>query len=154
MGVECSTVQRALAFETVKRHFSILADRDEVAVRVTPIATPFPAAIVQRLGKEERSFVAPLFVAGLDVSDTQVEKTIHSIGIRRSLEEDLWLVASRATAGIENDPCIRQLDVAGIFRLDDFPAKNSDIEVLRFVLVAHGEEVRGEEAFVCNRRVR
>ena len=35
-----------------------------------------------------------------------------------------------------------------------FPAKNSYIEVLRFVLVAYDEEVRGEEAFVRNRRVR
>jgi hypothetical protein len=94
-----------------------------------------------------------LFVAGSDVSDTQVEKAIHPIEIRRSLEEDFWFVGSRATARIENDPRISQLDVAGIFRLDDFPAKNSDIEVLRFFQVPHGEEVRGEEAFVCNRRV-
>lgn len=68
-------------------------------------------------------------------------------------KKDLWLVGSRATVGIENDPRIRQLDVAGIVWLDHFPAKNSDIEVLRFVLVAHGEEESCEEAFVCNRRV-
>jgi hypothetical protein len=42
----------------------ILADRDEVAVGITHVATPFPAVIVQRLGKKDRSFVAPLFVAG------------------------------------------------------------------------------------------
>jgi hypothetical protein len=58
------------------------------------------------------------------------------------------------TDGIENDPRISQLDVAGIVWLDRFPAKNSDIEVLRFVLVAHGEEMSCEEAFVWNRRVR
>ena len=45
-----------------------------------------------------------------------------------------------------NDSRISQLDVAGIVRLDHFPAKSSDIEVLRLVLVAHGEEVSGEEA--------
>ena len=59
-----------------------------------------------------------------------------------------------ATAGVEKDPRIRQLDVAGIVWLDDFPAKNSDIEVLRSVQVAHGEEVSCEEAFVCDRRCR
>jgi len=61
-------------------------------------------------------------------------------------------VGSRATAGIEKNP--RQLDVAGILRLDLFPAKNSDIEVLRFFLVAHGEEVSCDEAFVHNRYVK
>ena len=52
----------------------------------------------------------------------------------------------RATAGIENDPRIRRLDVAGIVWLHHFPAKNSDVEVLRLVQVAHGEEVSYEEA--------
>ena len=47
---------------------------------------------------------------------------------------------------------VSQLDVARIFRLDHFPAKNSDIEVLRSFLIPDGEEVRGEEAFVCNGR--
>jgi hypothetical protein len=42
----------------------ILADRDEVAVGITHAATPFSAVIVQRLGKKDRSFVAPLFGAG------------------------------------------------------------------------------------------
>ncbi len=48
---------------------------------------------------------------------------------------------------------LARLEVAGIVRLDYFPAKNSDIEVLRFFLVPLGKEVSGEEAFVCNRRV-
>ena len=147
-GTLCGVV-----LEPVEGQLSILADLDEVAVWITHVAAPFPSAIVKRLRKKERSFVAPLFVAGPDISDAQVEKAIHPIEIRRSLEEDFWLVGSRTTAGIENDPAISQLDVAGIFWLDDFPAKNSDIEVLRFFQVPHGEEVSGEEAFVCNRRV-
>jgi hypothetical protein len=143
-----------VVFETVESRLSILADLDEVAVGITHVAVPLPAVIVERLGKKERSFVAPLFVAGPDVGDTQVKEAIHSGEIRRCFEEDLELVGSRATAGIENDPGVSQLDVAWIFRLDHSPAKNSYIEVLRFVLVGHGEEVRGEEAFVRNRRVR
>jgi hypothetical protein len=35
-----------IVFETVERHLSILADLDEVAVGITHVATPFPAAIV------------------------------------------------------------------------------------------------------------
>ena len=59
-----------------------------------------------------------------------------------------------ATAGIANDPGISRLDVAGIVWLDHFPAKNSDIEVLRLFPIPNGEEVRREEAFLWNRRVR
>ena len=61
---------------------SILADLDEIAVRITHIATPFPAVIAQRLGQEEGSFVAPFLVAGPDVGDTQVEEAIRSFEIR------------------------------------------------------------------------
>jgi hypothetical protein len=35
-----------IVFETVERHLNILADLDEVAVRITHVATPFPAVIV------------------------------------------------------------------------------------------------------------
>src|SRR5215472_15847824 len=100
-----------------------------------------------------RSFVAPLFITGPDVGDTQVKEAIHSVEIRGCFQEHLRLVGSRATAGIENDPGISQFDVAWIFRLDYFPAKDSDVEVLRFFLVPDGEKVRREEAFVRNRRV-
>jgi len=77
-----------------------------------------------------------LFVAGPDVGDTQIKEAIYSVQIRRCFKKDFWLVGSRATAGIENDPRISQLDVAGIVWLDHFPAKNPDIEVLRLILVA------------------
>ena len=86
-----------------------------------------------------------------DVGDAQVEKTVHSVDIRRGFEGDLGLVGRRAATGIQNDPGAGQLDVAGVFRLDDFPAKNSDVQVLRFFLVPCGEEMRSEESFVCNR---
>ena len=65
-----------------------------------------------------------------------------------------WLIRSRAAARIENNPRINQLDVARVVWLNHLPAKNSDIEVFRFVLVAHRKEVSCEEAFLCNRRVR
>ena len=73
------------------------------------------------------------------------KEAIYSVEIRRRFEKDLWLVGRRTTAGIENDPRIGQLDVARIVWLDHFSAKNSDIEVFRFFLISHGEEMRGEE---------
>src|ERR1022692_3383017 len=84
----------------------------------------------------------------------KLRKLFTRVQIRRGFKKDLRLVGSRTTAGIENEPRISQLDVTGIVWLDHFPAKNSGIEVLRFIPVAHGEEVSCEEAFVCNRRVR
>jgi hypothetical protein len=81
MGLKLLGNSTDIVFETVERHLSILADLDEVAVGITHVATPFPAVIVQRLGKKERSLVAPLFVAGPDVGDAQVKEAIHSVEI-------------------------------------------------------------------------
>jgi len=113
---------------------SILADLDEVAVGITQVATPFPAMIVERFGKKECALSPPFFVAGPDVGDTQVEETIDSVDIRGCFEDDLRLIGSRTTPGIQDDLRVGQLDVARIFRFDHFPAKNADIEVLGFFL--------------------
>jgi hypothetical protein len=75
----------------------------------------------------------------------KLRKLFTPVKIRRGLEENLWLVGSRATTGIENDPGVSQLVVAGILGLDHVPAKDSDVEVLRFLLIPHGEEVRDEK---------
>ena len=143
----------SVLFEVVERHLSVLADLDEVAVGIAHVATPFPTVIVERLGEEERSFRAPLFVTGPDVGDAQIEEAVHPVEIQRGVEENIGLVRRRATTRIENDPGIGELDIAGIFRLDYFPAKNADVEVLRFFLIFHGEEMRDEKAFIGNRRV-
>ena len=45
-------------------------------------------------------------------------KLFYPVQIRRRFKNDLWLIESRATAGIENEPRISQLDVAGIVWLD------------------------------------
>ena len=54
-------------FEMVQRQLGLLADLNEAAVGITHVATPFPAVIFQRLGKRERTLVAPLLVAGPDI---------------------------------------------------------------------------------------
>ena len=67
-------------------------------------------------------------------------QAIDSVQIRRRFKNDFWLVGSRAAAAVENDPRILELDVAGIFWLDQFPARNSDIGVPRSFLALHGKE--------------
>ena len=41
-----------VGFEVVKRDLSILADLDEVPVRITHVATPLPAVIIERLSEK------------------------------------------------------------------------------------------------------
>lgn len=116
--------------ERVEGKLGVLSNLDEVAVGITHVAAPFPAiGICERLGKKSRASFDPLFVTGPDVGDAQVEEAADSVEIRRRFEEDLGLVGSWAAARIEDDPTVRQLDVAGVFRLDQFPAKNADVEV-------------------------
>ena len=58
-----------------------MADFDDVAVGIAHVATPFPAVVVARLGEEDRSFGAPVLVAGPDVGDAQVEKAGEPVQI-------------------------------------------------------------------------
>jgi len=45
-AIVASGTSSGVVCEPVEGHLSILADLDEVAVRITHVATPFPAAIV------------------------------------------------------------------------------------------------------------
>jgi hypothetical protein len=90
-----------LALEAVERHLNWSTSMKPI--EITHVATPLPAVgIAQRLGKKDSTFVAPLFVAGPDVGDAQIEEAIHFVEIRRRFQKDLRLVRSRATAGVEN----------------------------------------------------
>ena len=88
-----------LVFEKVERPLNMLAYLDEIAVGVTHVAAPFPAVIVKRFSRRRRALVAPFFVAGPDIGDTQAKQAIDRVEIRRSFEEDLRFVGRRATAG-------------------------------------------------------
>jgi hypothetical protein len=46
LGVKLLGTLTGFAFETVEGHLSILDNLDEVAVRITHVAAPFPAVIV------------------------------------------------------------------------------------------------------------
>jgi hypothetical protein len=59
----------------------------------------------------------------VNVCDAQIEEAAHAIQIVRRREQYIWLVRRRATAGVEDDPGILQLDVAGIFLFYDFPPR-------------------------------
>jgi hypothetical protein len=64
-----------------------LADFDDVAVGIAHVAVPFPAVIIERLGEEDGSFGAPVFVVGPDVGDTKVVEAGRSVEIGRSFGE-------------------------------------------------------------------
>ena len=139
-------------FEVVERQLGILADLDEVAVADRACSNAIPSRQDWPSGSVRKTapFGAPL-LCNTPRCRPGFEKAARGVAIGRGFENDLWLIRRRATAGIENDPGVGQLDVAGIFRFDHFPAKNSHVEVLRFRLVLHSEEMRDVESFVGNR---
>ena len=65
----------------------------------------------------------PFFVGGPNVGDMRIKKATYSVQTRRCFKRDLWLVGSGTAGGIWNDPRVCQLDVAGIFWLDQFPPR-------------------------------
>ena len=52
-------------FEVFERYLRILADLEDIAVGIAHVATPFPAVIVQRLSKKNRSFGASGLARGI-----------------------------------------------------------------------------------------
>jgi hypothetical protein len=83
--------------------------------------------------------------------------SVPSIGVPLSIASGMQILIEPAALRHQSRRVgFEQLDdgIGCMFVLDHFAAKNSDIEILRFILVAHGKEVSCEEAFVCNRRVR
>jgi hypothetical protein len=65
-----SLAELTVVLEPVEGDFGILANLDEIAVRIAHVAAPLPAVIVLWLRQKEGSFVPPLFVASPDVCDT------------------------------------------------------------------------------------
>src|SRR3981189_2028197 len=100
-----------------------LANLDEVAVRITHVAAQFMAVIIEGLGEEPSALLGPLFIACVNVCDAPIEEAAHPIQISGWREPYIGLVRRRTSAGIEDDPGILQLDVAGIFLLHDFSAQ-------------------------------
>src|SRR4029077_6524683 len=86
-----------------------------------------------------------------DVGDAQIDEAVHTVQILRGFEDHFGLVGRRAATGIENNPGVGELDVAGIFRLDHFAAEDADVEISRFCLILHGQEMRDEKALLGNR---
>ena len=93
----------------------------------------------------------PLAITLRDVGDAQIEEAAEPIRVLRRREEDLRLIGRRTSAGVQNDPRVRQLDVAGVLRFNDLTAQHVDIELCRAFLVGDGEEMRDVKAFFCDR---
>src|SRR3977135_2358580 len=116
-----------------------LADLDDVAVRITHVTAQFVAVIIEGLGEKPSAFLGPLFIACVNVCDAQIEEAAHAIRIIWWREPYVRLVRRRTSAGVEDDPGILQLDVAGIFLLHDVSAQDADVKFLGLCLVCSCE---------------
>src|ERR1700761_9427649 len=98
-----------------------------MAVRIAQVATDLCAS-VDRRGQELRSLGAPVFVDRLDVGDTYIQEAARRIGIGGG-ERHGWLVIGRATARVDDDPAVRQLDDRGFAGGHHFAAEDVCVEV-------------------------
>ena len=89
--------------------------------------------VVEWLGEELRTFRGPSFVAGANVCHAKIEEAAHPLQILGRSEPYIGLVGRRTTAGVEDDPGILQLDVAGIFPSYDSSSQDAGIEFLGFL---------------------
>ena len=77
-GIAHTFVSRArVVLEPVEGDFSLLADLDAVAIGITQVAAPFPAAIVQWLAKKERPVVDKL---GCGRKRLPFKRSVSSVG--------------------------------------------------------------------------
>src|SRR5262245_7159003 len=111
-------VLRALCGELAVQQTGGLADLDEVAVRVPHVAADLRSA-VDRWRDKLCPLRLPFFVAGLDVSDPQVQEDRGGVAGLVVDHRDAWLVGGGRPAGVHDDPRIGQLDHARVLVQDD-----------------------------------
>src|SRR5262245_619140 len=90
--------------EGVDGSLRVLADLDEVTVRITHVAAQFAAMIIEGLGEELSPFLGPILIARVNVCDAQIEETTHAIQIMWWREQYIRLVRRRTSAGVKDDP--------------------------------------------------
>src|SRR5580700_11321762 len=95
-------VLRALCGEMAVQQAGGLADLDEVSVRVPHVAADLCSA-VDRRRDELGPLRLPLLVAGLDVSDPQVQEDRGGAAGLVVDHRDAWLVGGGRPAGVHDD---------------------------------------------------
>src|SRR5689334_24745560 len=95
-------ILRALRGELAVQQSSGLADLNQVSVRVPHVTADLRSAIDRRCD-ELGALCLPLLVAGLNVSDPQVQEDRSGIAGLVVDYGDVWLVRGRWPAGIQID---------------------------------------------------
>src|SRR5579859_130040 len=95
LRVSAGEIRRALLGEMAVQRARGLADFDQVAVRVSYVAANLRFAVDGRRD-ELRALGLPFLVAGLDVSDPQVQEDRGGVAWLVVDHRDAWLVASSA----------------------------------------------------------
>src|ERR1700726_65828 len=103
-----------------------LADFDQVAVRVAHVAADLRLA-VDRWREEFRALRFPFLIAGLDVSDPQVEEDRGRVAGLVVSHRDAWLVRRGRAAGVHKDPRVGQLDHARVLLQDHGAAQDARV---------------------------
>jgi hypothetical protein len=87
-------------FEVIERRLLIVADLDQLAVRIAHLTAPFPPAIIERFADELSALRAPFFVPFPNVGHTQVQETTSGVEIPRRFENYFRLIRRRPASGI------------------------------------------------------
>src|SRR5437660_4139576 len=123
---DCSSaweILRALCGVLALEQAGRLADLDEISVWVSHVAANLRSSIDRRR-HELRPLRLPLLVAGPDVSDSQVHEHRGRVAGLVVDHRHLWLVRSRWSARVHDDPRIGQLDDARVLVHDDGPSQD------------------------------
>src|SRR3984885_13049393 len=151
-GSSAGEVLGALFGELAVQRARGLADFDQVAVRVSHVAADLRLAVDWRCD-ELRALGLPFLVAGLDVSDPQVQEDRGGVARLVVDHRDAWLVGGGGPAGIHQDPRVGQLDDARVLLEDHGAAQDARVEVPGPRHAADGDEHGHDDALGGRRQV-
>src|SRR5438067_6117104 len=104
---------RVLSAPSRSLHPGDLADLDEVAVWITDIGANL-SPVVFGVGQELGAFGRPFLVGLLDVGNPDVHKGAGAVRVLWGFECDRRLVIGWPATGVQDQPCVRDLEDHGI----------------------------------------
>src|SRR5580700_6759793 len=76
----------------------VLSYFDQIAIGVAHVASPLVAVVIERLGEEVGPLGRPIFVAGPDVSHTQIQQAAHPVWVARRFQDHVGFVGRGSAA--------------------------------------------------------
>src|SRR6202453_1383227 len=122
-----------------------LPDFYNIAVGIANVAAGL-AVLVLWLGNKLCSSPGPEFVARLNIGDADIHKAADGIGVGGDAERDRRFVGCRTAADVDNEPNVRDLDVAwsaaAIAPAQNATAEDPFVKSSRSFDVRDGEKMR------------